>query len=163
MVGVKSGRQLRPTACRPLNVMLVNITSINTYWRDIPQNCAWLYLYGRACTVVSDSVTPLVVACQAALSMAFSRQEYWSGLPFPTPGDLLQKESNPNLLCLRHWQTEILYHCATWEAPELCLVQHNYNTACYLQLQKCMFTFQKHRGEDGAWLTPSLVNEGEKR
>ena len=28
------------------------------------------------------------VACQASLSMGFSRQEYWSGLPFPPPGDL---------------------------------------------------------------------------
>ena len=28
------------------------------------------------------------VACQASLSMGFSRQEYWSGLPFPAPGDL---------------------------------------------------------------------------
>ena len=28
------------------------------------------------------------VACQASLSMGFSRQEYWSGLPFPSPGDL---------------------------------------------------------------------------
>ena len=28
------------------------------------------------------------VACQAPLSMGFSRQEYWSGLPFPSPGDL---------------------------------------------------------------------------
>ena len=28
------------------------------------------------------------VICQAPLSMEFSRQEYWSGLPFPTPGDL---------------------------------------------------------------------------
>ena len=29
-----------------------------------------------------------IVACQAPLSMEFLRQEYWSGLPFPTPGDL---------------------------------------------------------------------------
>ena len=28
------------------------------------------------------------VACQSPLSMGFSRQEYWSGLPFPSPGDL---------------------------------------------------------------------------
>ena len=28
------------------------------------------------------------VACQAPLSMGFSRQKYWSGLPFPTPGFL---------------------------------------------------------------------------
>ena len=30
-------------------------------------------------------VTPQAVACQAPLSMGFSRQEYWSGLPFPPP------------------------------------------------------------------------------
>ena len=33
-------------------------------------------------------VTPWTVACQAPLSMGFSRQEYWSGLPFPSPGNL---------------------------------------------------------------------------
>ena len=32
--------------------------------------------------------TPWTVACQAPLSMEFSRQEYWSGLPFPSPGDI---------------------------------------------------------------------------
>ena len=33
-------------------------------------------------------VTPWTVAHKSPLSMGFSRQEYWSGLPFPTPGDL---------------------------------------------------------------------------
>ena len=33
-------------------------------------------------------VTPGTVACHAPLSMGFSRQEYWSGLSFPSPGDL---------------------------------------------------------------------------
>ena len=33
-------------------------------------------------------MTPRTVACQAPLSMGFPRQEYWSGLPFPSPGDL---------------------------------------------------------------------------
>ena len=37
---------------------------------------------------VQPFVTPWTVACQAPLSMGFSRQEFWSGLPFPTPGDL---------------------------------------------------------------------------
>ena len=32
--------------------------------------------------------TPWTVACQASLSIGFFRQEYWSGLPFPSPGDL---------------------------------------------------------------------------
>ena len=33
-------------------------------------------------------MTPWTVACLAPLSVGFSRQEYWSGLPFPSPGDL---------------------------------------------------------------------------
>ena len=37
---------------------------------------------------MSDSVTPWTVACQAPLSMGFSRQECWSGLLSPPPGDL---------------------------------------------------------------------------
>ena len=39
-------------------------------------------------SVMSDSVTPWTVARQAPLSLEFSRQESWSGLPFPFPGDL---------------------------------------------------------------------------
>ena len=38
--------------------------------------------------VVPDSVTPWIEAHQTLLSMGFSRQEYWSGLPLPSPGDL---------------------------------------------------------------------------
>ena len=37
---------------------------------------------------MSDSETPWTVACQAALSVEFSRQGYWSGLPFPSQGHL---------------------------------------------------------------------------
>ena len=39
----------------------------------------------QSCLTLCD---PRTVARQAALSMEFSGQEYWSGLPFPTPGDL---------------------------------------------------------------------------
>ena len=35
-----------------------------------------------------SSATPWTVVCQAPLSMGFPRQEYWSGLPFPSPGHL---------------------------------------------------------------------------
>jgi len=42
-----------------------------------------------SCSVVSDSFeTPWTEASQTLLSMGFFRQEYWSGLPFPSPGDL---------------------------------------------------------------------------
>ena len=39
--------------------------------------------------------TPLTAACPAPLSMEFSRQEYWNGLPFPIPGDLLDLGIEP--------------------------------------------------------------------
>ena len=42
----------------------------------------------HAYSVMSDSATPWTVACQAPLSMGFSRQEYWSGLPCPPPAGL---------------------------------------------------------------------------
>ena len=40
-------------------------------------------------------VTPWTVACQAPLSMGFFRQEYWSGLPFPSPGHLADPGIEP--------------------------------------------------------------------
>ena len=46
-------------------------------------------LFVLNCSVVSDSsAMPWTVACQTPLSMGFPRQEYWRGLPFPSPGDL---------------------------------------------------------------------------
>ena len=42
----------------------------------------------KVASVVSDFVTPWTIARQAPLSMEFSRQEYWRGLSFPSPGDL---------------------------------------------------------------------------
>ena len=50
------------------------------------------------CPVMSNSATPWTVARQAALSMEFSRQEYWSGLPFPTPEDLPDPGIKPKSL-----------------------------------------------------------------
>ena len=43
-------------------------------------------------------VTPWTVAHQAPLSMGFSRQEYWKGLPFPSPGDLPNPGIEPTSL-----------------------------------------------------------------
>ena len=49
---------------------------------------AFLLLLLLSRSVLSDSGTPWTVAHQAPLSMGLSRQEYWSGLVFPSPGDL---------------------------------------------------------------------------
>ena len=42
-------------------------------------------------SLVSNFATPWTIVHKAHLSMVFSRQEYWSGLPFPSPGDLANK------------------------------------------------------------------------
>ena len=50
--------------------------------------------------------TPWTVACQAPLSMEFSSQEYWNGLPFPSPGNLLDPGTEPRSLIRRFFTTE---------------------------------------------------------
>ena len=60
--------------------------------------------------------TPWTVICQAPLSMGFSRQEFWSGLPFPTPGDLLNPGIKPTSLKSPALADGFLTASATWEA-----------------------------------------------
>ena len=52
--------------------------------------------------------TRWTVACQAPLSLGFSRQEYWSGLPCLPPGNVPDPGIEPVSLCLRHWQADSL-------------------------------------------------------
>ena len=47
----------------------------------------YVYMYVSR-SVMSNSMTPWTAAHQAPLSIGLSRQEYWSGLPFPSPGEL---------------------------------------------------------------------------
>ena len=57
---------------------------------------------------VQLSATPWTTAHQHALSMEFSRQEHWSGLLFPSPGDLPDPGIKPSALCLLHRQADSL-------------------------------------------------------
>ena len=68
--------------------------------RRVGHDWKWLsthtWIYKCECSVMSNSfVTPWTVTCQASLSMEFSRQEYWNGLPFPVPGVLPNSEIQP--------------------------------------------------------------------
>ena len=63
---------------------------------------------------MSDFATPWTVAHQAPLSMEFSRQEYWNGLPFPSPGDLLNPRIKPGSLAL---QADFFYHLSHQRSP----------------------------------------------
>ena len=74
--------------------------------------CACVCTRAQSCPTFRD---PWTVALQAPLSIEFSMQEYWSGLPFPTRGHLpnpgIKPVSNPCLLHLLHWQADSIPLC----------------------------------------------------
>ena len=69
-------------------------------------SCVWLF------------VTPWTVAHQAPLSMGFSRHIYWSGLPFPSPGYLLNLGIKPASLASPALTGRFFTTSATWEAHD---------------------------------------------
>ena len=62
-------------------------------------------------------VTLWTIVCQAPLSMGFSRQEYWSGLPRPPPGDIPNPGIEPMSLMSPVLAGEFFTTRSTWEAP----------------------------------------------
>ena len=78
---------------------------------------------------MSDSfAAPWTVARQAPLSMGFPREEYWSGLPFPSAGDLPDPGIEPASPSLA---SGFLYHRATWKAPACVYVYMHKHTGRY--------------------------------
>ena len=78
------------------------------------------YLNGGGGLVVKSRPTlamPLTIVCQAPLSMGFSRQEYWNGLPFPSPGDL-PKPGIKQCIVLLHCR-QIIYQLSYQGSPYL--------------------------------------------
>ena len=71
--------------------------------------CVCVYMYAQSCPTLFN-VTPRTAAHQALLSMGFPRQEYWSGLPFPTPGDAPRDQTH--MSCISCIGRQILYHWA---------------------------------------------------
>ena len=67
-------------------------------------------LFAQSCLTLCDHVS---TALQAPLSIEFSRLEYWSGLPFPSPEDLPNTGIEPGSLA---WQGESLLSEAPWKA-----------------------------------------------
>ena len=74
--------------------------------------CYWMSRAAQSFSVMSNSVFSWTVASHAPLSIGFYRQEYWSGLSFPSPGDLPNsgfETTSP------HWQEDSL-SLSHWEA-----------------------------------------------
>ena len=74
--------------------------------------------------VVSDSATPWTVVSQTPLFMAFSRQEYWSGLHSLLQGIFLTQGSNPGLMHCRG----VLYHLNHQGIPTVLLIRYYHST-----------------------------------
>ena len=75
---------------KPLNLTVIQVYAPATDAKEAEVD--------RFCEDLKDQV--MVVACQAPLSMGFSREEYWSGLPFPSPGDLPDSGIKPGFPAL---------------------------------------------------------------
>ena len=80
-------------------------------------------LFFQACVIMPSHfshirlfATQWTVACQAPLSVGFSRQEYWSGLPYPPSGDLLNPGTEPASLMSPALAGGLFNTSATWDA-----------------------------------------------
>ena len=69
-----------------------------------------------SCSVMSDSAAPWTVALQAPLSTGVSRQGYWSGLPFPSPGGLPHPGVEPESLSSPALADRFFTTSTAWEA-----------------------------------------------
>ena len=91
------------TACLDLGDLLLrgSLTEVHRHHPALHSNMLQLHSWiSNTCLYFSLRfvwlfVTPWAVARQASLSMGFSRQEYWRGLPFPSPGDLTHPGIEP--------------------------------------------------------------------
>ena len=72
----------------------MGLGKFSSHEKKIPPNFVVL-LFSRL-SMSDSSATPWTVACQATPSLRFFRQEYWSGLPFPSPGDLPDSGTEPS-------------------------------------------------------------------
>ena len=76
---------------------------------------SFIYTVLSCFSCVQVFVTPWTVAHQGPPSMRFSRQAYWSGLPFPSPGDLLNPGIEPTSLVSPALAGRFFTASATWE------------------------------------------------
>ena len=91
-------------------------------------------------------VTLQTAARQAPLSMGFSRQEYWSGLQCPPPGDLPNPGIEPKSLTVSCIGRRVLYHYITWELPYLSKMLLKF-TFLKIMVKYILLTLEQHRFE----------------
>ena len=95
----------------------------------------------QSCPTLCD---PVDCSSQAPLSMGFSRQEHWSGLPCPSPGDLPDPGIEPESLRSPASAGRVFTTSATWEAPKHvdgCMYIDTYVHIDAFYVYVCMCTF----------------------
>ena len=100
-------------------------------WVTVPHSKQRSSFLVRSCVLSHFSrvqlfVTLWTVAYQAPRSMEFSRQEYWSGLPCPPPGDLFDPGIEPSSFISPTLAGGVFTTSTTWEALELLSVQFSH-------------------------------------
>ena len=85
-------------------------------WRSLLQGNRWVVYVLSHLSHVWLFVTAWTVAHQCLLSIEFSRQECWSGFPFPSPGDLPEPRIEPGFLVSSILAGRFFTTSATWEA-----------------------------------------------
>ena len=103
--------------CRLLNVSFKALPglTLRSFWPHLLVHFQSLWVLSRF-SCVWLFVILWTITRQAPLSMEFSRQEYWSGLPFPPPEDLPDQEIKPVSLTSPALAEGFLTTSATWEA-----------------------------------------------
>ena len=110
----------------PSNLSVAAVVSASHSWREKPEAHLPLYPWVCVCVLSCFSCVRLfsmlwTIAHQASLSMGFFRQEYWSGLPCPSPGIIPTQGLSLSLLCLLHWQAGSLL-LASPEKPNIAIL-----------------------------------------
>ena len=153
--------------CLYKNIILVSITILCTFQKTVAyihticKHCCETCVYVRVCVKILNKssvnfvllrhsevksfsrvrlfATPWTVAHQAPLSMGFSRQEYWSGLPFPSPGHLPDPGIKPRSPSL--WADALTSQPQGWSIVKKC---------CLLFLGKFVFIYFISQAKFGA-------------
>ena len=137
--------------CTELSRNILHLSSPQTVKADGIRSMCWC-LVSKSCLTLCN---PVDWAQQAPLSVGFSRQEYWSGLPFPPPGDLPDSgiEAVSPALVGRFFTTElpgIRLGPLKWSLETIMVpVSRIKTTLNYKESQQC-FTFSQDIGHDSS-------------
>ena len=144
-----SWASLNDTVASTYKALPASHLTLKQHWGTSSFHTSWSEV--KLLSRVRLFATPRTVAHQAPPSMGFSRQEYWSGLPFPSPGDLPDPGIEPGSPA---FQADAL----TSEPPGKPCCKQPFlfmfgKSSCILQKPKEMFQFGWWFAHDTCWFT----------